>query len=138
MRGVDKLKSDAATVATNKTAAETAKSNEILKSGAVQSLGPNATVQSTQAAQVKPTPTTGTTTSQVKPTPTTGTTTPAATQTTTTALSTEQEKNYQQAKSNMNNPLAQGMIKSEYNKLSPEQQAAFRERAKQDGIELPF
>lgn len=93
MRGVDKLKSDAATVATSK-------------------------------ASVPP------------PAGTQQTTSPKAT--TTTALSTEQEKNYQRAKDNMKNPIAQGMIKSEYNKLSPADQAAFKRRAKQDSIALPF
>lgn len=93
MRGVDKLKSDAATVATSKASTPP----------------PKATQQ-----------------------------TPSPKATTTTALSTEQEKNYQRAKSNIKNPIAQGMIKSEYNKLSPVDKEAFKRRAEQDGIVLPF
>lgn len=93
MRGVDKLKSDAATVAASKAST---------------------------------------------PSPTTTPQTLSPKTTTPTALSTNQEKTYQRAKSNMNNPIARGVIKSEYNKLSPADQIAFRQRAEQDGIVLPF
>ena len=45
-------------------------------------------------------------------------------------LSPEQEGLYTQAYKNKNNPFAKGRIQSEFSKLTPEQQKAFREYAK--------
>jgi hypothetical protein len=48
-------------------------------------------------------------------------------------LNQQQQSTYQQAYQNRNNPLAQGRIKSEFSKLTPQQQAAFKDYAKQQG-----
>jgi hypothetical protein len=61
------------------------------------------------------------------PTPTTPTAPPQPVPTT---LNPQQQGLYQQAYSNRNNPLAKGRIQSEFSKLTPEQQKAFREYAK--------
>lgn len=46
------------------------------------------------------------------------------------SLNPQQQDLYKQAYQNRNNPFAQGRIKSEFSKLTPEQQAAFRQYAK--------
>lgn len=48
-------------------------------------------------------------------------------------LNPQQENLYKQAYQNRNNPFAKGRIKSEFSKLTPEQQAAFRQYAKDQG-----
>lgn len=49
------------------------------------------------------------------------------------SLNPQQQDLYKQAYQNRNNPFAQGRIKSEFSKLTPEQQAAFRQYAKDQG-----
>lgn len=48
-------------------------------------------------------------------------------------LDSKQQSLYQQAYQNRNNPLAQGRIKSEFSKLTPEQQKAFKQYAQDQG-----
>ena len=49
------------------------------------------------------------------------------------SLNPQQQDLYKQAYQNRNNPFAKGRIKSEFSKLTPEQQAAFRQYAKDQG-----
>lgn len=49
------------------------------------------------------------------------------------SLNPQQQDLYKQAYQNRNNPFAQGRIKSEFSKLTPDQQAAFRQYAKDQG-----
>jgi hypothetical protein len=48
-------------------------------------------------------------------------------------LNSQQQDLYKQAYSNRNNPFAQGRIKSEFSKLTPDQQKAFKDYAKDQG-----
>jgi len=70
-------------------------------------------------------------TTQTTPRPTTQT--PTAPPQPKPSLNPQQQSLYQQAYQNRNNPFAQGRIKSEFSKLTPEQQAAFRQYAKDQG-----
>jgi len=70
--------------------------------------------------------------------PTSQTTTQAPTappqpKTSSPSLNPQQQDLYKQAYQNRNNPFAQGRIKSEFSKLTPDQQAAFRQYAKDQG-----
>jgi len=48
-------------------------------------------------------------------------------------LNQQQQDLYKQAYQNRNNPFAKGRIKSEFSKLTPDQQQAFRDYAKEQG-----
>lgn len=48
-------------------------------------------------------------------------------------LNPQQQDLYKQAYQNRNNPFAKGRIKSEFSKLTPDQQQAFRDYAKEQG-----
>lgn len=49
------------------------------------------------------------------------------------SLNPQQQDLYKQAYQNRNNPFAKGRIKSEFSKLTPDQQTAFRQYAKDQG-----
>ena len=87
--------------------------------------------QRTPTAPTLPTSTQRTPTAPTLPTSTQRTpTAPTLPIPTAPKLSPEQEGLYTQAYKNKNNPFAKGRIQSEFSKLTPEQQKAFREYAK--------
>jgi hypothetical protein len=81
-----------------------------------------------QVGMPKPEAPTSTATTRPEPPKTT-----TATQTSQPTLTAQQQKLYQQAYANRNNPLAKGRIQSELSKMTPEQRKVFQQYAQSQG-----
>jgi hypothetical protein len=92
------------------------------------------TMKSQIPSYIPPRPSTPTPTAPLpRPSTTAPTAPPPPAQPKVPVLNQQQQDLYKQAYQNRNNPFAKGRIKSEFSKLTPDQQQAFRDYAKEQG-----